>query len=161
MVFRSFKSNDSFKSSLESKIKSRIRNWNALESSLHILLRLKYFSRYDSTITPPSKFGVLPFVAQDWLLFLSMNSDLNSLLDLVFSSNKFQRHDPDSKQFLYFGDGAVWVESLQASWSNGEKMRNWVEGFAAGEMLNMMMNNENKVLWRMKFWSSDSIDSLL
>ena len=42
MVFRSFKSNDSFKSSLESKIKSRIGNWNALERSFYILLRLKY-----------------------------------------------------------------------------------------------------------------------
>ena len=75
-----------------------------------------------------------------------MKLGLNSLLGLVFSSNKYQRHGPDSKQFLYFDDGEVWVESLQASWLNEEKMQNLVEGFAAGEMLDMMMNNENKVL---------------
>ena len=161
MVFRSFKSNDSFKSSLESKVKSRIRNWNALESAFHILLRLKYFFRksfdfaeafQNWTHVPrwPSSLKFLPFVERDWLLSLLMKSGPNSLLGLVFSLNKFQHHDPDSKQFLYFGDGVVWVESLQASWPNGEKMQNSIEGFAVGEMLNMMMNNGNKVLSRIK-----------
>ena len=98
----------------------------------------------------PIRVKFSPFVERDWLLFLLMKSGPNSLLDLVFSLNKFQHHDPDSKQFLYFGDGVVWVESLQASWANGEKMQNSIEGFAVGEMLNMMMNNGNKVLSRIK-----------
>ena len=91
-----------------------------------------------------------PFVERDWLLSLLTKSGLNNLLDLVFSLSKFQHHDSDSKQFLYFGDGVVWVESLQASWANEEKMQNSVEGFAVDGMLNMMMNNGNKVLSRIK-----------